>query len=68
MRREDTKLAISWLWGGIPVDVRALECEHGFANVETVIPLWGVAVGMMTAFLITPVAVDYACAGPPPLK
>ncbi len=44
-----------------PVVVRASDCTRGLAQVQTYVPLWGVAVGILTIGIIVPITTTYSC-------
>ena len=44
-----------------PVVVRASDCTRGLAQVQTFVPLWGVAVGFLTVGIIVPISTTYSC-------
>ncbi len=44
-----------------PVLVRASDCTQGLSQVQTFVPLWGVAVGILTIGIIVPISTTYSC-------
>ncbi len=44
-----------------PVMVRASDCTLGLSQVQTFVPLWGVAVGILTIGIIVPITTTYSC-------
>ena len=44
-----------------PFVVRASDCSEGMSQVMTFVPLWGVAVGILTIGIIVPISTSYAC-------
>ena len=44
-----------------PIVVRASDCTRGLAQVQTYVPLWGVAVGILTIGIIVPITTTYSC-------
>lgn len=67
-RGQGTKIGWTWLWGITPVTDRAPDCEYGLASADTQVPAWGMVVFALTGGIVAPVAIDYVCAAPPPLK
>ncbi len=44
-----------------PFRIDAHVCERGLARVDTFIPLWGVAVGILTFGILVPKTTAYYC-------
>jgi hypothetical protein len=44
-----------------PFRIDAHGCEKGLAKTATYVPLWGVAVGILTIGIIVPKTVSYEC-------
>lgn len=38
-------------------------CSRGLAHVFTFVPLWGVAVGILTIGIVVPMTTNYSCVG-----
>ncbi len=49
---------------GAPTLIRAAECRNGLAEVNTYVPLWGLAVGILSFGIIVPEWTVYSCAVP----
>ncbi len=45
----------------LPIMINAPECTRGLANVRSWVPLWGLAVGILTFGIIVPVTTAYSC-------
>ncbi len=45
-----------------PTRIDAHTCPGGLAEVFTYVPLWGVAVGILTIGIIVPMTTTYSCA------
>jgi hypothetical protein len=48
-----------------PRQVDANVCKHGFKSVFTHVPLWGIAVGILTFGIVVPKSVQYTCVAAP---
>ncbi len=44
-----------------PTRIDAHNCTKGLGEVFTYVPLWGVAVGILTLGIIVPMTTSYAC-------
>ena len=44
-----------------PAVIPAGDCTEGLAQVSTYVPLWGVAVGILTIGIIVPITTSYRC-------
>ena len=44
-----------------PTRIDAHNCTKGLAEVFTYVPLWGVAVGILTLGIVVPMTTSYAC-------
>ena len=47
-----------------PFQIDAHVCRSGLSKVMTFVPLWGVAVGILTIGIIVPKTTAYSCVGP----
>ncbi len=45
-----------------PTNLDAHNCKQGLAEVFTYVPLWGVAVGILTFGIVVPMTTKYSCA------
>ncbi len=48
-----------------PTQIDAHNCPKGLAETFTYVPLWGVAVGILTLGIIVPMTTNYACVPAP---
>jgi hypothetical protein len=48
---------------GAPTTIDASKCRSGLQQVTTYVPLWGVAVGILTIGIIVPMTTVYTCSG-----
>lgn len=62
---ESSRVGWNVAWGIVRADVDAPECQHGFSQVETWTPWWGVFVEVITIGILTPQKAEYVCATPP---
>jgi hypothetical protein len=44
-----------------PRVIRANECKHGVSEVATYVPLWGLAIGILTFGIVVPQWTLYSC-------
>jgi hypothetical protein len=44
-----------------PTRIEATPCQDGLAMVFTYVPLWGVAVGILTFGILVPFTTEYSC-------
>lgn len=44
-----------------PTEITATNCPGGLSQVFTYVPLWGVAVGILTIGIIVPMTTEYSC-------
>lgn len=44
-----------------PFRIEAHVCERGMASATSFVPLWGVAVGILTLGILVPKTVTYSC-------
>ena len=44
-----------------PTRIEAQNCTKGMGEVYTFVPLWGVAVGILTLGIVVPMTTSYAC-------
>ncbi len=44
-----------------PTQIDANNCPNGLAQTFTYVPLWGVAVGILTIGIIVPMTTEYSC-------
>ncbi len=44
-----------------PTQIDAKICPNGLAQTFTYVPLWGVAVGILTIGIIVPMTTEYSC-------
>ena len=65
--RSHSRLQIHLL--AAPTLIRADVCENGLADITTYVPLWGLAVGILTLGIVVPARTVYSCVstspGPP---
>lgn len=47
-----------------PAHIDAHACTHGISEVFTFVPLWGVAVGVLTVGILVPMSTHYSCVIP----
>ena len=45
----------------LPIVLNAPTCREGLANVRSWVPLWGLAVGILTIGILVPVTTAYTC-------
>jgi hypothetical protein len=45
-----------------PTRIDAHSCPGGLAEVFTFVPLWGIAVGILTIGIVVPMTTTYSCA------
>jgi hypothetical protein len=48
---------------GSSTEIEASKCRGGLQQVTTFVPLWGVAVGILTIGIIVPMTTVYTCSG-----
>ena len=48
---------------GSSTEIDASKCRSGLQQVTTFVPLWGVAVGILTIGIIVPMTTVYTCSG-----
>ncbi len=44
-----------------PTQIDAINCPNGLSQTFTFVPLWGVAVGILTIGIIVPMTTEYSC-------
>ena len=44
-----------------PTQIDANNCSNGLSQTFTYVPLWGVAVGILTIGIIVPMTTEYSC-------
>ncbi len=44
-----------------PTSIDAFSCKNGLAETFTYVPLWGVAVGVLTLGILVPMTTIYSC-------
>ena len=59
-RQEHTGYGVVWFWGMISMGATA-DCPRGVAYVHTERPWWGALVSWITAEIITPWSISWAC-------
>jgi hypothetical protein len=47
-----------------PTLIRADQCRQGLSEVSTYVPLWGLAIGILTFGIVVPQWTTYTCAVP----
>lgn len=48
-----------------PREIDAHACKHGLAETFTYVPLWGLAVGILTLGILVPMTTSYSCVPAP---
>jgi len=46
---------------GSSTEISARDCKNGLQQVSTFVPLWGVAVGILTIGIIVPMTTVFTC-------
>ncbi len=46
---------------GASTEIDASKCRNGLKQVTTFVPLWGVAVGILTIGIVVPMTTVYTC-------
>jgi hypothetical protein len=46
---------------GSSTEINASSCKNGLQQVATFVPLWGVAVGVLTLGIVVPMTTVYTC-------
>ena len=52
---------LRWHLIAAPRHIRANECRHGISEVATYVPLWGLAIGIVTFGIVVPQWTLYSC-------
>ena len=47
---------------GSPTAINAADCRSGLQEVAVFVPLWGVAVGILTLGILVPMSTTFTCA------
>jgi hypothetical protein len=62
--RSHSRLQIHLL--AAPTLIRADVCKNGLADITTYVPLWGLAVGILTLGIVVPARTVYSCVATSP--
>jgi hypothetical protein len=61
-RPVEARAQLRWHLITAPSEIDAAECRHGMADVFTFVPLWGLAIGVVTLGIVVPQWTLYSCA------
>jgi hypothetical protein len=59
-----SRATLRWHLITAPRVVEAGECRHGMSDVFTHVPLWGLAIGILSFGIVVPQWTVYSCAAP----